>query len=84
MLEELHGWGQAVAVVGEADKQMDEAGITRGVEEVNTALLADVIRLPQGDKGAESFEPNALTKGNLWSCSLGGGGKGLVEGDWQG
>lgn len=43
--------GQAVAVVGEADKQMDEAGITRGVEEVSAAMLADVIRLPQRDEG---------------------------------
>lgn len=67
------GWGQAVAVVGEADKQMGEAGISRGVEGVSTALLADVIRLSQGDKGAEGFEPNALTKGNLWNCSAGGG-----------
>lgn len=45
------GWGQAVAVVGEADKQMDEAGISSGVEEVSTAMLADVIRLSQRDKG---------------------------------
>lgn len=43
--------GQAVAVVGEADKQMDEAGITSGVEEVSAAMLADVIRLPQRDEG---------------------------------
>lgn len=51
MLEGSMGWGQAVAVVGEAGKQMDEAGITRGVEEVSIALLADVIRLPQKHKG---------------------------------
>lgn len=45
------GWGQAVAVVGEADKQMDEAGVSSGVEEVSAAVLADVSRLPQRGKG---------------------------------
>lgn len=40
-----------MAVVGEADKQMDEAGITSGVEEVSAAMLADVIRLLQRDEG---------------------------------
>lgn len=43
------GWGQAMALVGEADKQLDEGGITSGVVEVSTAVLADVI--PQRDKG---------------------------------
>lgn len=45
------GWGQTVAAVGESDKQLDEAGIASGVEEVSSAVLADVIRLPQRDKG---------------------------------
>lgn len=45
------GWGQAVAVVGEADKQLDEGGNTGGMEGVTTAVLADMIRLPQTDKG---------------------------------
>lgn len=43
--------GQAVTVVGEADKQMDEAGITGGAEEASAATLMNATRQPQRDKG---------------------------------
>lgn len=43
--------GQAVTVVGEADKQMDEAGIASGAEAASAATLTNTIRQPQRGKG---------------------------------
>lgn len=38
--------GQAVTVVGEADKQMDEAGIAGGAEEASAATSMNTLRQP--------------------------------------
>lgn len=43
--------GQAVSVVGEADKQMDGAGIAAGAEEASAATLMNMIRQPQRGTG---------------------------------
>lgn len=43
--------GQAVTVVREADKQMDETGIASGAEEASAATLTNVIRPPQRGEG---------------------------------
>jgi len=43
--------GQPVALVREADKQMDEAGIAGGAEEASAAVLMNAIRQPQRGTG---------------------------------
>lgn len=43
--------GQAMTAVGEADKQMDEAGIAGGAEEASAVTLTNAIRQPQRGKG---------------------------------
>lgn len=40
-----------MTVVGEAEEQMDEAGIAGGAEEASAATLTHAIRQPQRDKG---------------------------------